>query len=958
MNFKNPSNLTLAILCFVFFYLLSPALIRAQTYTPVWTETYGNDSCNANLQPVQMLVDHSGFIYTLTNNYFQTYLQSASLVKMDQQGNVVWNKKYSGINNTGAIGIQIACDSSDNIFVAISGALINNGYTVLKYDSAGNLLWEVKKTTLGFRTDIPSAFVVSGAGSVYITGKAYTDPNFSDLYTFKLNPDGSLAWERYYNYPVFAQSNDRGEFIKMDSNENIYVSGFINAIRSVCKYDSSGNLQWTSNYGINFPITSLAIDDSSNVYLAGYSGSKNRIIKFDSSGVVKFDKLYTTSYSTKLNDAIVYNGSLYTTGNIKMSSFQNEMVLTMKFDLNGDTIWTRTFIDPITDNCSGNKILVDNTGNVTSFATVQGTQYLTNLIVLQYDSNGNLLWHNIPGNATPNVISFFGAATLDTSNQIFFCKVVDDSTIYKETVKLSSTGNQMWSQNETNYNNLSDIALKIIIDHQGNIITAGNSEKTYHKNDIAIVKYNANGSVIWRQRFALPSILDLDLSHLICDANDNILFCGTDRTYYLLDTTFVMKIDSSGNKIWSDLKFGNSSSMAKDNQDNVYILGFEPHITYSTAKILKYNSSGTFLWSKVICDSADCYDPFQKGKTLKFDGNNNLYAVATDEYDPLDPITLSNFVTLKLDTAGNVIWKRIYNGPDSRSDNVIGVILDNFLNPIVIGNSDDSTVRYSIVKYDIAGNFLWDAHSLAYPGLNDFPVSFVVDSYNNLYVTGYRADDFQHAKVLTMKFDSNGTIKWADTYSSNASGASVDHGISMTQDQSGRLIVVGSSTDSLSKILVIVYDSLGNRLYTDLNNQSNGIINHSQANDVVADQNASFYLAGTVANLDNGNEFLTMKYTDYLTSITNLNTDQNKLSSFPNPVKEKYALNYYSEKPCLATLETYDQTGKFISSRTISLNIGENLIPANANELHSGTYFHKLKLPDGKSVSCKINTVK
>ena len=135
-----------------------------------------------------------------------------ALVKMDLEGNVIWDKTYGGNGNDHNFAFDI--NSNGTIFLSghtTSGTVNWDTYT-MKIDNDGNLLWENKTgNPRGFdpqyihdevwglkATNDGGVIVVAGTGDEY---EEYSECNGDDcsdswrVYVIKYADDGTLEWE-------------------------------------------------------------------------------------------------------------------------------------------------------------------------------------------------------------------------------------------------------------------------------------------------------------------------------------------------------------------------------------------------------------------------------------------------------------------------------------------------------------------------------------------------------------------------------------------------------------------------------------------------------------------------------------------------------------------------------------------------------------------------------------------
>jgi len=92
------------------------------------------------------------------------------------------------------------------------------------------------------------------------------------------------------------------------------------------------------------------------------------------------------------------------------------------------------------------------------------------------------------------------------------------------------------------------------------------------------------------------------------------------------------------------------------------------------------------------------------------------------------------------------------------------------------------------------------------------PVSQIIDSDENLYVTGNEWID-NTKQIYTLKINWEGTIEWVKKYSDPESMETTAYKI--ISDKSGNLIVIGNLLNNSSGInnVLIKYDSTGNLLW-------------------------------------------------------------------------------------------------------------------------------------------------
>ena len=268
------------------------------------------------------------------------------------------------------------------------------------------------------------------------------------------------------------------------------------------------------------------------------------------------------------------------------------------------------------------------------------------------------------------------------------------------------------------------------------------------------------------------------------DNADNIYMVGTSRgdfdghTNSGGDGAFIVKFDSNGNKIWSKLigtsKYDEAGSVSTDSAGNIYMVGhswgnFDGHYNNSDridAFIVKFDSNGNKIWSKLMGTSVDDYS-----YGISTDSVGNIYMVGASGGD-FDGHSNSNsgnndaFI-VKFDSSGNKIWSKLMgtSGNDGASD----VSTDSVGNIYMVGTSNDDFDGHSnsgsydafIVKFDSSGNKIW---SKLMGGSGADNVS--TDNSGNIYMVGVSDGFDTHTSIgggdaLIVKLDSSGNKIWS-----------------------------------------------------------------------------------------------------------------------------------------------------------------------------------------------------
>ncbi len=324
--------------------------------------------------------------------------------------------------------------------------------------------------------------------------------------------------------------------------------------------------------------------------------------------------------------------------------------------------------------------------------------------------------------------------------------------------KFTSAGVLVWERTYDSPASGVDIAYGVAVDSGDNIVVCGIEDRPdlVQGGDWRIRKYDSGGTLLWSVSYASPGWQDDVAYDVAVEGADNVVVAGMETRYDLgTETNWLTR---------------------------------------------KYDSAGALLWS-VSYTSEPTGFSFDTAYAVAVDGSGN--SVVAGEY--FDPVGFSsNALVLKYDSSGTLLWSRTYDGPLGQGDAGFGVAVDPSQNVIVAGYEIGPSFNavWRVCKYDGAGQTIW-TKAYAVPGQDVLAYSAASDAYGNVIVLGIedRADLGQDWNWRVRKYDPGGNLVWEDTYDSPAHDTDDAWGVATAPG--GVFALAGTSWDIAATDLVV-----------------------------------------------------------------------------------------------------------------------------------------------------------
>jgi hypothetical protein len=139
------------------------------------------------------------------------------------------------------------------------------------------------------------------------------------------------------------------------------------------------------------------------------------------------------------------------------------------------------------------------------------------------------------------------------------------------------------------------------------------------------------------------------------------------------------------------------------------------------------------------------------------------YAITTDTADNIfvtgssrnfDTLGSEDFYTMKLNSAGILLWGKRFDGSGSGLDYGTSIAVDKRGNVFAGGTTDKHYFhqQYGLLKYGPTGDLFWLEEYSVQENSEDFIYTTLTDNNNSIYVTGISFDSTSDYDIATIKY--------------------------------------------------------------------------------------------------------------------------------------------------------------------------------------------------------------
>ena len=340
--------------------ILSPSEGSVKPKKITWERTFGGSGDDIAYSIIQ--TSDGGYAVagsTSTKVFGNT---DAWIIKLDSQGNILWDKTYGGSGDDWVVSL---IQTSDSSFALVGGnESQGNGKSdawIIKLDNKGNKVWD--RAFGGSDWDSAYSLIQTTDGGYAVTGGTYSDGvGDNGAWIIKLDNEGNILWDK----TLYRKNKiHRLYSIIQTTGANYIVSGRISPKEVEPKYyhltdtdawiiklDNEGNILWDKTYGgsgNDWVVTIIQASEGEGYEIAGATLLKDAgrcdiwVKKLDNKGNMVIEKAFGGSGHDWPESIILTNDGGYVIAGYTKSEETAEDFRVIKLDNQGNVIWDRTY---------------------------------------------------------------------------------------------------------------------------------------------------------------------------------------------------------------------------------------------------------------------------------------------------------------------------------------------------------------------------------------------------------------------------------------------------------------------------------------------------------------------------------------------------------------------------------------------------------------------------------------
>jgi len=316
--------------------------IPAFKNTKTWSRTFGKFLLPDIGHTVRQLPRGDYIVGGMTIT-FPSFEQHGWMIKLNDKGRREWKKIFSTLEDL--IEIEVVDDG-----FLIGGNGKSGDVEIIKMDLEGNVVWE--KTFGGNYLDILKkddciAKSRDGGFVILATSWSFSNNKGADMWLIKLDENGNKEWERVYGEKEDA---DIGYGV-MEVDDGYIIVGQSYSFNStdfgwLIKLDENGNKEWEIRKG--YSLMSIAVSEDGKYFVTGsiWNERENNfdllLMKVGKEGSIEYLKTFGNLYNEGgYSIAATQDNGFIICGNREYRG--NGDIWLIKVDADGNEIWNKTY---------------------------------------------------------------------------------------------------------------------------------------------------------------------------------------------------------------------------------------------------------------------------------------------------------------------------------------------------------------------------------------------------------------------------------------------------------------------------------------------------------------------------------------------------------------------------------------------------------------------------------------
>jgi len=332
------------------------------------------------------------------------------------------------------------------------------------------------------------------------------------------------------------------------------------------------------------------------------------------------------------------------------------------------------------------------------------------------------------------------------ANKDSCCFIPTYSTLFKT----DKFGNQIWYKSYTDTGSSFNACYFSQNTDDGGTIVVGNTQADWQ---VLLFKTNTDGNLEWAKSYGGSSY---DYGFSVQQTSDGgFILAGRTESYGTGGDLYLIKTDDLGAITWSRTyggsAFESGESVLETSDGGFIVVGNWAQGTASqNIYIIRTNSSGTLLWSKVIGGSGK-----ETPRAIKRTADNGFIVVGNTYSFGAGTPSYPNSFLLKLDSMGNLNWSRTLETSFYNEGHNVHQTED--LGYLMTGSISDGGLPHYALKMDQNGDIVWaETYGLATVGPLGMNAAETQDD-GLIIASLYPIDVGDEPFLYLMKIDSSGT---------------------------------------------------------------------------------------------------------------------------------------------------------------------------------------------------------